>query len=69
MAGVAGAVCFPEADDGSSPVAIAIPTSSLVAQRLDHSPDRRDGRNGILHSCQSIGHSCRLCDRIDAASL
>lgn len=69
MAGVDGAVCFPEADDGSSPVATAIPKSSLVAQRLDHSPDRRDWRNGILHRSQSIGRSCRLCDRIGAASL
>jgi hypothetical protein len=69
MAGVDGAACFLAADDGSSPVAIAIPTSSLVAQRLDHSPDRRVGRNSILHSYQPIGHSCRLSDRIDAASL
>ena len=36
MAGVDEAVCFQEAGNASSPVAIAIPTSSRVAQRLEH---------------------------------
>jgi hypothetical protein len=42
MAGVDEAVYFQEAGGISSPGAIAMPTCSYVAQRLEHSPNRRN---------------------------